>query len=54
MDRKGEQRGGARLVARAWTDPEFKARLLLDGNAAAAELGLEGSNLAPREGLPEG
>ncbi|WP_433332097.1 nitrile hydratase subunit alpha [Spirillospora sp. CA-294931] len=31
---------GARLVARAWTDPAFRERLLDDGNAAAAELGL--------------
>ncbi len=30
---------GARIVARAWTDSAFKARLLADGNAAAAELG---------------
>jgi len=33
---------GARLVARAWVDPEFKARLLADARAAAIELGLEG------------
>jgi nitrile hydratase len=26
-------------VARAWTDPAFRARLLADGSAAAAELG---------------
>jgi len=32
---------GARLVARAWVDPEFKERLLGDARAAAAELGLE-------------
>jgi nitrile hydratase len=32
---------GARLVARAWADPAFKARLLEDANAAAAELGIE-------------
>jgi nitrile hydratase subunit alpha len=30
---------GARLVARAWTDPGFRDRLLADGSAAAAELG---------------
>lgn len=30
---------GARIVARAWTDPDFKARLLADANAAAAEMG---------------
>ncbi|MBI4560788.1 MAG: nitrile hydratase subunit alpha [Candidatus Rokubacteria bacterium] len=32
---------GARLVARAWVDPAFKARLLADPKAAAAELGIE-------------
>ena len=34
---------GARLVARAWTDPEFKARLLSDTKAAALELGIDAS-----------
>ena len=33
-------RNGARLVARAWVDPEFRKRLLANGIAAAAELGL--------------
>jgi len=32
---------GARLVAHAWVDPEFKERLLTDARAAADELGLE-------------
>ncbi len=32
-------RNGARIVAKAWTDPEFRQRLLTDGKAAAAELG---------------
>ena len=32
---------GARLVARAWTDPDFKALLLSDAKAAARELGLD-------------
>jgi nitrile hydratase len=32
---------GARVVARAWVDPGFKARLLEDANAAAAELGID-------------
>ena len=31
---------GARLVARAWTDPGFRARLLADANAALPEVGL--------------
>jgi nitrile hydratase subunit alpha len=34
---------GARLVARAWVDPEFKARLLSDTKAAAQELGVDAS-----------
>ncbi len=33
-------RNGARVVARAWTDAAFRARLLADGRAAVAELGL--------------
>ncbi len=32
---------GARLVARAWVDPEFKERLLADARATALELGLD-------------
>ena len=32
---------GARVVAHAWTDPEFKARLLADGTRACEELGLD-------------
>ena len=31
---------GARVVARAWTDPEFKRRLLANGTAAVAEMGI--------------
>jgi nitrile hydratase subunit alpha len=34
---------GARLVARAWVDPEFKVRLLSDPKAAAQELGIDAS-----------
>jgi nitrile hydratase len=36
-------RNGARVVARAWTDPAYKARLLTDATAAIAELGYSGS-----------
>ena len=32
---------GARVVARAWLDPAFKARLLEDTNRAAGELGID-------------
>ncbi len=34
---------GARLVARAWVDPEFKRRLLTDTKSAALELGIDAS-----------
>ena len=33
---------GAQVVAKAWTDPEFKQRLLNDGTGAIAELGFKG------------
>jgi nitrile hydratase len=33
---------GAKVVAKAWTDPEYKTRLLTDGTAAIAELGFGG------------
>ncbi|MBI2017345.1 MAG: nitrile hydratase subunit alpha [Candidatus Rokubacteria bacterium] len=35
-------RNGARVVARAWVDPAYKARLLNDATAAIAELGYTG------------
>jgi nitrile hydratase len=36
-------RNGARVVARAWTDPAYKARLMDDATAAIAELGYGGA-----------
>jgi nitrile hydratase len=33
---------GAKVVARAWTEPDFKARLLEDATAACAEMGVSG------------
>ncbi len=48
---------GAKVVARAWTDPAFKQRLLENTNAAIAELGLrdgiEGENLMAVECTPD-
>ena len=35
------------LVARAWVDPAFKARLLTDASAAADELGIDLTHWAP-------
>jgi nitrile hydratase alpha subunit len=31
---------GARMIARAWVDPDYKARMVADGKAAAIELGI--------------
>ena len=47
---------GANLVARAWTDPAFKARLLSDATAVVDELGFEGGQvdkLVVLENTPE-
>ena len=33
---------GAKVVARAWVDPEYRARLLADGTSAILELGFSG------------
>ncbi|MGD9803039.1 MAG: nitrile hydratase subunit alpha [Hyphomicrobiaceae bacterium] len=46
---------GARIVAKAWTDPAFKDRLLADGNAGVGELGLEvpGLKLVVLENTPD-
>ncbi len=40
---------GAKIVARAWVDPQFKDRLVADTPAAIAELGL-GEGMAGAEG----
>jgi nitrile hydratase len=47
---------GAKVVARAWTDPGFRARLLADAASAIAELDLGGppaGNLVVVENMPE-
>jgi nitrile hydratase len=46
---------GARVVARAWVDPAYKARLLADGTQAIAELGFggpEGEHMVVVENAP--
>lgn len=45
-------RNGAKVVARAWTDPELKRRLLADGTAAIAGLGFGGVLLSVVENTP--
>ena len=36
---------GAEIVARAWTDPDFRARLLADGTEAIAEYAFDGGQV---------
>jgi nitrile hydratase subunit alpha len=47
---------GAKVVARAWTDPGYRERLLTDGTAAIAELGFtgpQGEHIVVLENTPE-
>src|SRR5246127_3858588 len=49
-------RNGARVVARAWVDPEYKKRLLADATAAIAELdytGRQGEHMVAVENTPK-
>ena len=46
---------GAKVVAKAWTDPEYRRRLLDDGSAAIAELGFkvpQGEHMVVVENTP--
>jgi nitrile hydratase len=43
---------GAKVVARAWVDPAYRARLLADGSAAIEELGFGGVDLQVVENTP--
>jgi nitrile hydratase len=42
FEHKVGPRNGARVVAKAWTDPAYKRRLLADADAAIAEFGYKG------------
>ena len=47
---------GAKVVARAWVDPEYRERLLAEGTPAIAELGFggpEGDHIVVVENTPE-
>jgi nitrile hydratase len=49
-------RNGAQVVAKAWTDPDFKARLLKDGSEAVGSLGYVsrvGDHLVAVENTPQ-
>ena len=48
LDSRGEKRWGPLLIAKAWTDPAFKARFLKNAGDAAEELGIQSSNFAPK------
>ena len=43
---------GAKVVAHAWAEPEFRRRLLEDANAAIAELGYGGNDIVVLENTP--
>jgi len=48
-------RNGAKVVAHAWADPDYKRRLLQNGTAAIAELGftgLQGEDMVVLENTP--
>ncbi len=54
-ERQVGPRNGARIVARAWADPAFKARLLEDPKSAVAEFnmpGISGENVVLVENTP--
>jgi len=44
MDSRGVEHG-ARIVVKAWTDPDYRARLMADGTAAVKELGIPMADL---------
>jgi nitrile hydratase len=45
-------RNGAKVVARAWVDPAFKARLLADATTTISEMGFGGQLIAVVENTP--
>jgi nitrile hydratase len=42
MEHEWSPENGARVVAKAWVDPDFRQRLLSDGTAACAQFGYTG------------
>jgi nitrile hydratase len=41
VNERGSPHQAARMIARAWVDPDYKARMLKDAKAAAIEIGLQ-------------
>lgn len=55
-ERKVGPQNGARVVARAWLDPEFKRRLLADATGVLADMGLigrQGEDMVVLENTPK-
>src|ERR1700726_2160287 len=55
-EKKVGPRNGARVVARAWADPGYRARLIADATPAIAELGYagrQGEHIVALENTPE-
>jgi nitrile hydratase subunit alpha len=55
-ERKIGPRNGAAVIAKAWSDPDYKARLVANGTAAIAELGysgVQGEDMVVVENTPD-
>ena len=55
-EKKIGPRNGARVVARAWVDPDYRRRLMQDATAAIAELGFsgrQGEHMVALENMPD-
>lgn len=46
FNERGSPHQAARMIARAWLDPDYKTRMLADTKSAAAELGIEATEAA--------
>lgn len=55
FNERGSPHQAARMIARAWVDPVYKARMFADTKAAAAEMGIETTEakLVTLENTPE-
>jgi nitrile hydratase len=55
VNQKSGYHHAARMIAKAWTDPDYKARMMTDAKAAAIELGIEvtEAKLVALENTPE-
>ncbi len=51
LESYGSRGLGPRVVAKAWSDPAFKKRLLEDGVAGVTELGISAEGWLPKGGV---